>query len=234
MDFRRYRILVAFVWRARFYKFVFQVLREFVGIRKEFGSSQTTRAASWLKNRFSSPAPNFVKWQVLHRWGSQGTWVETGTYFGETTEFLSRTCELIISIEPSPELATRAKALFESSKNVNIVNGTSEEFMGRVLDGLGKDGKNDLNFWLDGHYSAGVTYLGDKPCPIVEELLEIGERMKDFSCVSIFVDDVRAFSVGNARDLNYPNLDFLVNWANQHSLGWTIEHDIFIMTNRFQ
>ena len=234
MDFRRYKILVTLVWRIRFFKFIFVVVKEFIGINQEFGSNQTTRTSPWLRNRFSSPAPNFVKWEVLNRWGSCGTWVETGTYLGETTEYLSRSCDLIISVEPSQELASRAKLLFENSNNVKIVNGTSEEFIGKILDGLSKESNRDINFWLDGHFSAGMTYLGNKPCPIVDELLSVGERMKEFSKVSIFVDDVRAFSVGKARDVNYPNLDFLVNWANQHNLGWTIEHDIFVMTNRFQ
>jgi hypothetical protein len=41
-------------------------------------------------------------------------------------------------------------------------------------------------FWLDGHYSAGITAKGDTECPIFEELEAIFEP--DKSCKHILID----------------------------------------------
>ena len=46
------------------------------------------------------------------------------------------------------------------------MQGTSEVQLPKILDRL--DGA--VSFWLDGHFSAGVTFQGDQDTPIREEL----------------------------------------------------------------
>ena len=204
----------------------------FIKICRNLGPGQTIRALKWFTRKFDSPAPNFVKWDVLMRWGSQSLWVETGTYLGETTAFLSKSASKVISIEPSSDLAARASAKFRNTSKVKIVQGTSEQVLNETLRSLNHLEKSDLNFWLDGHYSAGITYLGDIECPIPEELSIIDRHLLANQKITILIDDVRSFSPAGETRNGYPSLSYLAEWADFRKLFWTIEHDIFIMTNR--
>ncbi len=220
------------LWRVRFWVFLVRVSREISHIRKKVGSEQVIRGLGWIRRDFDSPAPNFVKWSVLKRWGSVATWVETGTYLGETTEFLSKFANKVVSIEPASELVSLARKKFKASHNVFIVEGTSEEILESSLRNLDEKSREDVNFWLDGHYSAGITYLGNIECPLHEELSIIRAFLKPEYKVSILIDDVRAFSPTGQTINGYPSLTFLANWADENRLRWIVEHDIFIMTNR--
>lgn len=63
--------------------------------------------------------------------------------------------------------------------------------------------KTPCLFWLDGHYSAGVTARGEKDTPIVEELSHIFSS-SDIGHV-IVVDDARCFGV----EPGYPTVEEL-------------------------
>jgi hypothetical protein len=86
----------------------------------------------------------------------------------------------------------------------------------------------DVNFWLDGHYSAGVTFQGDSDTPITQELATIATCLPGFRRVSVLVDDLRCFDPTLPDLADYPSRSFLVDWANGLGLAWHIEHDIFI------
>jgi hypothetical protein len=232
MFLRKSKMIVQFVWKFRYIRFLLQTVIELGKIEHEVGSQQTVRGLEWIKKKFQMPAPNFVKWEVMKRWGGRKTWVETGTYLGETTEYLSKASSLILSIEPSQELASLATEKFIHNRNVRIIRGTSEEVLGDTLDCLSDLDKQDVSFWLDGHFSSGRTFLGSKESPIEDELLIIESRIHEFTQVTILVDDFRAFSTFKKKNENYPQRTFLVEWADKQQLEWTIEHDIFVMTNR--
>ena len=232
MFLRKSEKIVHTVWKFRYIRFLLQTVSELGKIKREVGPQQTVRGLDWVKKKFQMPAPNFVKWEVMKRWGGRETWIETGTYLGETTEFLSRMSALVLSIEPSPELASSAIEKFKQNRDVRIVIGTSEEVLGKVLSGLSDLQKIDVSFWLDGHFSSGITFLGPKETPIEEELSIIESCIHEFSQVTIFIDDFRAFSTIKSKNENYPSRTFLVEWADRNQLEWTMEHDIFVMTNR--
>ena len=222
----------AFLLKIRSCTFLVKVLREISQIKKENGAEQVFRGLGWIQRNFGSPAPNFVKWSVLKRWGSDATWIETGTYLGETTEFISKFAKKVVSIEPASELVGLARKKFSTHHNIFIAEGTSEEILESTLSNLDEIDKQDINFWLDGHYSAGITYLGNVECPVPEELSIIEGFLQPKYKVSILIDDVRAFSPTGETINGYPSLSYLANWADENELAWTIEHDIFIMTNR--
>src|SRR3546814_8821265 len=76
---------------------------------------------------FATPLPNDAKRSVLSRYGyPQETWVETGTYLGETTAFLSKNSNKVITIEPSEELFSKAANRIKSSPNVEVLPGGSD------------------------------------------------------------------------------------------------------------
>lgn len=186
----------------------------------------------WMRRGFASPAPQFVKWMVLENWGGKQTWIETGTYKGETTSRLARFSKMVYSIEASPYFAEAASRKFNFQDNVKILTGLSEVRLPELLKSLTAEEKTDISFWLDGHFSGESTFQGPSDTPIRQELAAIEEHFSDYSIFSLLVDDVRCFNPLIPEFANYPHVEFLVEWANSHKLFWTIEHDIFIATNR--
>jgi hypothetical protein len=180
---------------------------------------------SWNKNAYAAPSPNFIKQTVLLRNAIPNSiWVETGTYLGQTTKQLSKHGSHVYSIEPEPTLHANAAHYFQSYANVEILKGLSEEIFPLLLPTL----SGDINFWLDGHYSAGITHKGPQDTPIIDELAHISKNLKRFSKVRVMIDDIHCFNPDLEEYSSYPTLNVLVDWANQNNLGWHIEHDIFI------
>jgi hypothetical protein len=182
----------------------------------------------WAAQGCPAPSPPFVKRSVLQRNGIAGaTWIETGTFMGETTEYLSKIASKVISIEPEPNLYRSAVEKFRGQANVELHNGLSEDLFKKILPGL----SGDVCFWLDGHFSSGVTYQGPKDTPILDELSHIQFNLKRLAKVVVLVDDMRCFdpSVINYKD--YPGRSVLVDWARTMGMFWHIEHDIFICKN---
>lgn len=183
---------------------------------------------SWICRKYSSPSPHFIKWDCLIRNGiPDATWVETGTYLGATTRVLSRHSVQVYSIEPEPTLCANARKKFKRFSNVQILEGTSEAIFPELLQKI----SSNVNFWLDGHYSDGITFQGAMDTPIVEELKIISENLARFDKVVVLVDDIRCFDPTILKYSSYPSVDFLVQWAKENGLHWHIEHDIFIAKN---
>jgi hypothetical protein len=206
----------------------------FLDFKRAYGSEQVIRARKWIASGFPTPAPNIVKWKVLERWGGRKTWIETGTYLGETTKHLGTISEKLISIEPEKKLFENALSKFKNYKNVTLINGTSEGELGLAISSLNEKEIQDISFWLDGHYSAGITFLGAEETPVNSELKTIADNLNRINNITIFVDDCRQFAKSDEPDNSYPTLSSLVMYANFHQLYWVIEHDIFIMTNRYR
>ena len=107
-------------------------------------------------------------------------------------------------------------------RNVSLFNDTSENVLPSLLPKL----NGDINFWLDGHYSAGITFKGDKDWPVVDELSAIEANFDNFEKISILIDDVRLFLLSESEHSDYPSIDYLVDWARKMNMRWRIEHDI--------
>ena len=183
----------------------------------------------WVKRGYAAPSPHFVKQTVLVRNAIPGSiWVETGTYLGQTTKVLSKHGSFVHSIEPEPKLYLDAADYFKSYSNVHIIKGSSEEVFPSLLPNLCED----INFWLDGHYSAGITFKGPRDTPILEELAQISANLSHFRNVCVMVDDVRCFNPEIDEYSTYPSLNVLVDWANKNGLSWHIEHDIFVAKSK--
>lgn len=181
--------------------------------------------ARWSKRGFDVPSPRFIKDACLTRNGfPNATWVETGTHLGQTTHVLSSHGKMVYSIEPEPTLFANARALFQNRPNVEILNGLSEDIFPTLLPKL----SGAVNFWLDGHYSAGATHQGPQDTPILDELKHIGDNIDRFDQLCVLVDDIRCFSQIHEDYPTYPPLNALVSWAESHKLNWHIEQDIFV------
>jgi len=115
------------------------------------------------------PMPARAKRRLLRRYAREfrlHTLVETGTYLGDTVAALRRDFGHIYSIELSPELAQRARKRFQTARNVTIVEGDSGIKLAEIVRGL----ETPTLFWLDGHFSGGVTARGSLDSPLIAEL----------------------------------------------------------------
>jgi len=168
------------------------------------------------------------KQKILLRNGlGDATWVESGTYMGDTTSVLSKVARVVYSIEPEPALFSKAEQRFSNTSNVQIIKGLSEEVFPKLLPTI----SGDVCFWLDGHYSAGITFKGPQDTPILDELAVIGRHIAQMNKIVVMIDDVRCFDPRNPEFSAYPPVDVLVDWARKHNLAWHIEYDIFIAKN---
>jgi hypothetical protein len=144
------------------------------------------------------PPTEPFKRRVIARYaGGFPTFVETGTYQGDTVDAVRSMCAAVWSIELSPVLAERARERFAADPTVRILEGDSGVILpAKVLPNL--DGP--ALFWLDGHWTEGAdTARGPVDTPLVAELQAIlRRRERDV----ILVDDVRMFGTGH-----YPSLD---------------------------
>lgn len=160
----------------------------------------------------STPLRSVLQWVEVQRWKRRGrtgalparakqellrdyarTWqlrqlVETGTYRGDTVAALVDSFDRIVTIELDSALYDAARRRFETRSDVEVLHGDSGEVLHGVVDRL--DGP--ALFWLDGHYSAGVTARGVEDTPILRELEAILGRGRRGDV--ILVDDARCFT----------------------------------------
>ncbi|HEX7954008.1 MAG TPA: hypothetical protein VF523_13140, partial [Burkholderiales bacterium] len=149
--------------------------------------SRISEIREWEKRLFASPSPSHIKRYVLRRNGNPNSiWVETGTFQGETTQFLADTAKFVHSIEPEPTLFKLAQQRFSTIPNVKVHFGLSENVLPEILDNL----TGDLNFWLDGHYSGGITHKGPIETPILQELATIERHRERISSLTVMIDDI--------------------------------------------
>ena len=146
--------------------------------------------------------------------------IETGTYLGEAINFLKNNFLKIYSIELSSVLADEASDKFKKYDHIKIINGDSGLVL---LDVLKKETDKKL-FWLDAHYSGGITAFSNnfKDTPIVKELELIFNNWVSGSVV--LIDDARMFNGSN----NYPDISFLQNFVleRRSELNVLIDRDI--------
>ena len=131
---------------------------------------------------------------------SIGEFVETGTYLGDTLCYIAKKGVRCTSIELSRELYETACKRFRVYKNVRLVQGDSGQRLPEVLKEINKP----VLFWLDGHYSSGITACAGTHTPVSIELKAIlSHRIKQHV---ILIDDARNFDGTN----NYPHLENLI------------------------
>ena len=65
---------------------------------------------NWKKRQFSPPSPEFIKHDILKSNTLENClWIESGTYYGNTTNVLSKIANKVISIEADERLFNLAK-----------------------------------------------------------------------------------------------------------------------------
>lgn len=154
---------------------------------------------AWRRAGRPAPPPHLVKQRNLRTQAKRHglrVFVETGTHHGEMIDAMLPSFDRIYSIELSADLHRTAAAKFAENPTVELICGDSGEELRHLVPRL----KEPALFWLDGHYSAGVTARGAKDTPIVEELQHIfsAEHLDHV----VIIDDAREFGANPA----YPTI----------------------------
>jgi hypothetical protein len=183
--------------------------------------------AQWEADGRPVPPPAAVKHEVLREYARRyglRILVETGTYRGDTLYAVWTEFERVYSIELGEALHRDAVARFADVPSIELLRGDSGVELGRLMPRIDRPAL----FWLDGHYSAGVTARGPKDTPVYEELTCILER-PDPGHV-IIIDDARCFGT----EPGYPTVEALVAFirARRPEAGVMVRDDSIRVTPR--
>ena len=175
---------------------------------------------AWERQGRPSPPPHIVKEELIKDYAktfNTQILIETGTYLGDMVHAMKKSFSRIISFELDPNLATQAQQRFVNDPHIEIVEGDS----GKLLDEHLATINEPCLFWLDGHYSGGITAKGALETPIKNELTAILSHPVDGHV--ILIDDARCFTGEN----DYPTLDELKTLVAEHKPNYkfSVEHD---------
>ncbi len=175
----------------------------------------------WQQQGCPVPPPHLVKQLALTACQKKTGYrilVETGTYLGDMVEAQKTKFNRIYSVELSVSLWRKAVKRFRKDAHVIIVQGDS----GKVLKEICEKLDEPAVFWLDGHYSGGITAKGDTECPVFGEIDAIfdGNELKH----AILIDDARCFT----GEGDYPAVDELTMYIQKKNPDYRLmlEDDI--------
>lgn len=176
---------------------------------------------AWEKQGRPSPPPHVVKEELIRDYAktfNTNILIETGTYLGDMVHAMKKSFSHVISFELDETLAAQAKDRFANDNHIQIIQGDSGKLLGDHIANINEP----CLFWLDGHYSGGITAKGALETPIKNELSAILSHPIDGHV--ILIDDARCFTGAN----DYPTLDELQTFVAQHKPNWrfTVETDV--------
>ena len=123
--------------------------------------------------------------------------VETGTAYGQTVAEIQPYFEKIFTVEISKQLWEWTNPKISDCENVEHVLGDSLIEIPKFLDSLTEEDK--VFFWLDAHWSQGLSDKNHLDCPLIEECVIIDNQYKaDIGLVVI--DDIRMFETKGNED----------------------------------
>lgn len=143
--------------------------------------------------------------------------IESGTFLGDGVLMaLEAGFQKIYSVEISHNLHQRCCQRFQGDPRVHLYLGDSTEIFKEILLGL----HERATFWLDGHYSEGITEKGKTNTPILQELALIASHpIKNHT---ILIDDVRQFGTA---DFDYISLGQIVDAIKQINPDYIIRFE---------
>lgn len=182
-------------------------------------------AARWRREGWFVPVPHFVRRAMLlshARAVSAEIFVETGTYKGGTTWCFLGEFRRIQTIEVSPGLASLAKERFHKFPQVTVIEGDSAKVLPDICGALDAP----CLFYLDGHYSGGVTGMGSEECPVIDELNQVFTHTR--VPFRIVIDDARLFG----SDPAYPDVKTVMDIVKKHRplMQVIVENDAIVIS----
>ena len=144
--------------------------------------------------------PHIIKQKVVLRYAARfsvSTLIETGTYLGFMVNAVRKEFRRVYSIELDEKLYQRAKKKFRRFNHIVLFHGDSAVIIPKILSQI----QYPCLFWLDAHYSGGITAKETLETPITQELRQILSHSFAPQHV-ILIDDARNFVGTN----DYPTL----------------------------
>jgi tRNA G46 methylase TrmB len=175
----------------------------------------------WERKDRQGPPPALFKHETIKEYATRYSidiFVETGTYLGRTVYAMRKQFSQILSIELDKDLYEKARKKFSKYQNIKILHGDSKETLAKIVSSVTKS----CLFWLDAHYSGGITARGQTETPIVNELETI---LRQGSALQvILIDDARCFT----GEHGYPTITQLKNLVRDghQDLRFEVKHDI--------
>lgn len=170
----------------------------------------------WLYSGRPIPPPPIVKQMIVKEYANKyrvRVFIETGTYMGDMVYAVKDNFDKIYSIELDEKLFENAKKRFLNFNHISILQGDSSKVLPKIIGHI----KKPSLFWLDGHFSEGITARGEKETPILYELQHIiSHPVKDHI---ILIDDARCFTGQNY----YPTIEFLRDLIKRRYPGYVFE-----------
>lgn len=169
--------------------------------------------------------PHLLKRQIIREYATKYSLrilVETGTFWGDMVNAMKSNFDQIYSIELSSFLNKMAVLRFKDFKTIELLQGDSGVELCNVVNRL----RQPALFWLDGHYSGGITAKGIEDTPILKELRYILTSQN--SGHVIIIDDARCFG----QDPAYPSIETLCTYIKSinSSVDITIQDDCIRIT----
>ena len=149
--------------------------------------------------------------------------IETGTYRGDSTDVLAGFFPEVISIERDVDLAKSAAKRFVGKENIRVLEGSSLDLLNVIMP----DRERPTLFWLDAHYSGGVTAGNNDPCPLIDEIILISRRRTADNTV-VLIDDARSLT-GHG---GWPTVDEVCSKFDLETWSMAIIDDVMICSNR--
>jgi hypothetical protein len=153
--------------------------------------------------------------------------IETGTFMGDMASAMSPYFKEIYTIELSEDLYKKTSEELSCISNINFLHGDSTYILPEILKNINEP----AIFWLDGHYSAGITARGEKDTPIMEELTAIKNSKFAYKHI-ILIDDARLFTENS--DQVYPKLVEIERWVedNLPNASMIVENDVIVISSK--
>lgn len=149
----------------------FQALKYTFLYNIAFPFAETYHALKWFMVK-QPPVPYFLKLRIIKKYQKEytiRTFIETGTYLGTMVNLIKDRFEKIHTIEIDSSLYKNAKKRFKNFRKIVVSYGDSTIVIPKLLKSI----HAPCMFWLDAHYSGGLTSKGRKNTPILEELSAI-------------------------------------------------------------
>jgi len=160
---------------------------------------ESRKLREWQAAGKPVPPPQEMKQRTVKEYAARfgiHTLVETGTYLGDMIGACRNDFDTIFSLELDSSLCQLARQRFDSFGHISIIEGDSADLLPDIL----ADIKDPCLFWLDGHYSEGITAKGNSQTPVRQEL---GLILKHpVAGHVILIDDARCFTGDN----DYPTI----------------------------